>query len=226
MDVSRVGSRESLHGRKEKNSRTSSKKQSNPLSSRLYGIDWNRHYPCEIGKTGVIASYSSYEDCVDFLGKHFSLLDSENQFNFPTLPDGQKEAKARYYKEVGDFFEFRFKNQLIGSFVGTPIDWSSYYIRACAIEKNFHNLGIYQGFILKILPILSSHSIARVEVDLSTANLPCVHLFNKLKFNVTSLTSSDRWGTTLRMTKFLDKDREKQYLHRHCHGSCPQIIED
>jgi len=53
--------------------------------------------------------------------------------------------------------------------------------------------------------------VKRMEVDTSPANRPMVRLLSNQGFIVTSTSSSERWGLSLRFTKFLDDEAERIY---------------
>lgn len=83
--------------------------------------------------------------------------------------------------------------------------------------------GNYQKLLLHLLHVLSTHGVERVEGDVAPSNLGHIHVLNKLQFNITGFSISDRWGTMLHFTKFLRKETESLFLNQFCHGVKPQL---
>ncbi len=131
-------------------------------------------------------------------------------------------AKQRYYQEMADCFMF-YKGELCYAvFIGTPTDWSSYYLRYAAFIKDFRNGGRFQQLVSHFIHILKANSVVRIETDIAPSNLANIHLFNKLQFNITGITLSERWGALVHFTKILDLTAEKVFLDQFCVGTRPQ----
>lgn len=190
-------------------------------STRIYRIDWNKYFPHKIESTPLTITRGNYDLAVEFMKLHFKEIHQVSD-DEKFLPEDYSESKRRYYKEFGDFFFFRDNDHLVGFFVGTLLDWSSYYIRNCSILPSFQNKKIYQNMISRLLDGLGENNVDRVEVDVSPSNLAAIHIFNKLKFNVTGTTLSERWGSNVKFTKFLNHKNETVFLDQFCYGVRPQ----
>lgn len=227
MDASNFAESISIDNRDDiletKRTRKSSRQKNLPFSTRVYGIEWDKYFPKKFTSSRVSVHHSNFESCAQFLSANYSQLDSSNEYDFKPIYDGSDAAKANYYKELGDFFEFRSEGELIGSFIGTPIDWSSYYLRAVIFTEKNRDKKVFQEFMLYFLDVLRQNGIARAEGDVSSSNLINVHVLNKLKFNITGISVTERWGTFIKFTKFLNPTNEKRFLNRFCHGIRPQL---
>jgi hypothetical protein len=199
-----------------------SERRSRSLSSMLWGIDWAEHLPLEI-VSGVHVVQSTYEASAPFIREHYRTIFEENAASpFATRLTGQKE---RYYRVAGDFFEFKDENETVGLLVGTPIDWSSYYIRTAAALPRYQGKKIIQRFFPKMFDILRNAGIERVEADTSPSNMATLHLLTRLRFNPTGTLLSDRFGATMHFTRFLDEASENVFLRQFCTGVGYQLRE-
>ena len=194
-----------------------------PLSTQLFGIDWNKYFPYEIPNSPLVLKYSSYEESFDFLANNFAKIDDGNEISFPVVQDGTPEAKKRFYQTAGDFISCYDGDKLVGAFVGNPVDWSSYYFRGAYVLGEYRKYKAFRSWITQVLNILSTHNVNRAFVEVASSNLICVHTFNKLGFNVTGTRVSERWGSLLYFAKFLNTDSERLFLDRHCVGIRPQL---
>jgi N-acetylglutamate synthase-like GNAT family acetyltransferase len=196
--------------------------KSDSLSKTLFGVDWYKYFPHKI-KADVIVRVSSFNEVSNFLKVNYDQIFEVDRSIERFYSKDSSESKRRYYEACGDFFTFNQNGKIVATFVGNPIDWSSYYLRNIAVSPDYQGGGLYQGFLEHLLPVLRNHRIDRVETEVSPSNLVSVHLLNKLKFNVTGFTTSERWGAVTRMTKFLNPECEQVYLDSFCSGIRPQL---
>lgn len=196
--------------------------QSNSFSSRLYGINWQEHFPKQLNEE-ISVRLGSWDEASTFYQDHSREIYQEDKYPNDFLANESHSSKERYYKEMGDFFLFCQGKDVVGVFVCNPIDWSSYYLRNCSILPSFQGKKIYQKFINHLLEVLHKHKLHRLEVDISPANLTQVHIHNKFQFNVTGQWITERWGALLHLTKFLARKPETVFLKQFCHGIRPQI---
>jgi hypothetical protein len=186
------------------------------LSRRLYGIDWSSHLPMEVSD-GVQACESSFEASLPFVREHYAAIFEEDGASpFSTSRVGTQ--KERYYRLAGDFFEFKEGPRTIGLFVGTPVDWSTYYIRSAAMLPECAGGRVASGFLGRLLEILRGFGIERVEADASPSNFATMSILTRLSFNVTGTVLTDRWGAHVRFTRFLDPESEQIFLNQFCSG--------
>src|SRR4051794_30418770 len=96
------------------------------LSQQLYDIRWDDYFPWTF--EGHEARVATPQICYDFMQRHsqqFQELDPNTGF----LAEMNNRRREKYYEIAGDFFSFHLDNQMIGFFIGTPTDWSTYYFR-------------------------------------------------------------------------------------------------
>lgn len=186
------------------------------LSAQFWGIDWNRHFPIVL-QAGVAVQVSTYEAVLPFIRDHYNAIfheDGSSPFSTTRLD----EKKARYYRLAGDFFEIKESERTIGLVVGTPVDWSTYYIRSAAVLPEFQCRQFVKSVLGNLFTALAAVGVARVEADTSPSNLRAVHLLTSLAFNISGSVLSDRWGAQVRFTRFLDSQAEGVFLHQFCTG--------
>src|SRR4051812_6212087 len=176
------------------------------LSYRLYGLDWRKHFPVILNGGEIEVRYGTPQVGLEFYKSHYSeIFNPEGQV--AVLNPKTEKAKLNYYKEAGDFFEFYYKQQLIGIFVGTPIDWSSYYFRNIAILPGHQGKRIGSQVEAYLIEVLKKYPIERIEGDVSATNARHMQILSKLNFIVTGVKFSDRWGGLIQLTRFLSEEQ-------------------
>lgn len=198
------------------------------LSERLYGIEWEDHFPLPLqsGESSDRVEVASYDRAMEFVRQHHDRIFQQDLWNSPFRSAGDPEARERYYRESADCFLFidgQSGDKPYGVYLGTPVDWSTYYLRYCAVFPEYQQGGRVQALLEHLLSVFRGAGLERVEVEISPSNLVNLHLFNKHKFNITGMQLSDRWGAVVRMTRFLSRDSESSFLDQFCYGIRPQL---
>lgn len=193
-----------------------------PLSALFWGLDWNRHLPVTLTADGIDAHVSSYDRSLPFVREHYRAIFHE-QGDGPFSTSHLDDQKARYYRLAGDFFEIKQRDRTVGLVVGTPIDWSTYYVRSAAVVPEFQSRQLGSRLLRTMFPHLAAAGVERVEADTSPSNLCVIQLLTRLKFNITGSVLSDRWGAQVRLTKFLDSRGEDVFLQQFCMGVVYQL---
>jgi ribosomal protein S18 acetylase RimI-like enzyme len=190
------------------------------LSKTLWGIDWSEHLPLRI-RDDIVAHASTFEQSLPFVRDNYRAIFHEDaQSPFSTTRVNAK--KERYYRLAGDFFEFKDGDKTVGLLVGTPVDWSTYYIRSAAVLPEYSGRGILQRYMPAFFSVLRAAGIERVEADTQPSNLATMHILTRLSFNVTGTSLSERWGAQVHLTRFLDEGCEDVFLKQFCAGAKPQ----
>jgi len=91
------------------------------------------------------------------------------------------------------------------------LDWSTYYWRVATILPEYRQRNLVASLAEPLYARFREAGVKRMEVDTSPANRPMVRLLSNQGFIVTSTSSSERWGLSLRFTKFLDDEAERIY---------------
>ncbi len=193
------------------------------LSSSIWNINWNDYFPFNINQKGFVAEYSTHEEFSAFAKVHFARVFRQDSYQTSFLWSESGTAKTRYYKEAGDFFVFKMNQKTIGGFVGTPIDWSSYYLRSFALLPEYEGHQILSLFLKHLFKCLEEVGVERIEGDTSPSNLTIIQILTRLRFNITGMTLSERWGSQLRLSKFLSTKHEQVFLDQFCFGARPQL---
>jgi N-acetylglutamate synthase-like GNAT family acetyltransferase len=195
------------------------------LSQRLWGIDWQNELPIAVTQDGrVRAEFSTLVESLPFINAHYRSIFEHNAAS-PFQAAGLTDAKATYYREVADFFEFKCDGRTVGLLIGTPVDWSSYYLRSAAVLPEVQGKKIIQRFLPLLFERLRVAGVERIEADTSPSNMATLHLLTRLRFNVTGTALTERWGANVHFTKFLSDDGENIFLRQYCSGVTYQLRE-
>lgn len=192
------------------------------LSELFWNLDWARFFPIVLTEDGITAHSSSYDGMLPFILEHYKAIfheDANSAFSTTRL----NAQKADYYRLAGDFFELREGERTIGLVVGTPVDWSTYYIRSAAVLPEFQCRNLVKTMLRFLFAQLAAAGVERVEADTSPSNLRVVHLLTSLDFNITGSALSDRWGAQVRFTRFLEAKSEDVFLRQFCTGVVYQL---
>ncbi len=196
-------------------------------SQMLYGIDWNNHFPITLnsknGNTSPLRiARSSAREVFDFYGKHYDEIFLRSGHPHPFFVEPMNEQRLRYYEIMGDFLAYFDGDQIVGVFVGNPLDWSTYYLRTSGLLPSHQGQGFTGAMLDVLFPVLRSHGVLRAEVDVAPGNYVEIEYMSKRGFRPTGYHSSDRWGTLLRLCKYLDTRCEETFLNQLCDG--PRLI--
>lgn len=203
---------------------TDSRRRTPLLSELLWNLRWEEHLPERVTQDGVMVVHSDFERALPFIVAHYAEIFQDDPSS-PFASAKLDEAKARYYRAAGDFFEFVHAGRTVGLLVGTPVDWSTYYIRSAASLREYQGKKMIQRFFPKMFALLKSAGVERVEAHTSPSNMATLHLLTRLRFNVTGSVLSERWGAHVHFTRFLDDDRERTFLDQFCTGVRYQLRE-
>ncbi len=192
------------------------------LSVALWGTPWSANFPVQLSDTTVTVETGTYEEVAEFSRAHYREIYENDPATSPFLLAEEAPAKEEYYSRNGDFFLFKDEGRVVGFFVGTPIDWGSYYLRNASLLPRYQGKKLYQKFLVYFLECLAARGIKRAEGDVAPSNLGHIHVLNKLAFNISGFNISERWGALVHFTRFLDETHEQRFLDQFCWGVKPQ----
>lgn len=191
------------------------------MSERLWGLDWRKVLPWQIGEVAI--EWGSYDDILAFLHEHGARLADGPEGRF--LVEEVTEAKRRFFADADVFVMRHVSGRVVGFWAGHPSDWSSYYARAMNILPEFREGRLASELSRRISETLARTEVARIEVDTSIANIPMTRLLHGLGFHVTGSSNSERWGAMLRFTKFLREEAaetfSRQFVYVPSYGRNP-----
>lgn len=196
----------------------------NSFSTRIYGIEWSQYLPLQLSEDEYVF-LADFATASQFIKTNHTSIFELDQWGNPFYNEENNETKKRYYAEMADSFIFCKGTEIYGIIIGTPVDWSSYYLRYGAFKKEFRNGGRTQKFVSYLIQILKQNSINRIETDIAPSNFANIHVFSKLQFNINGMTLSERWGALIHFTKILNPNAEKVFLDQFCVGSRSQLNE-
>lgn len=183
------------------------------LSATLWGLDLSQGLPRVLSQDGIIATPGDLTRVRTFIAEEFPSFGEESLGATPS--ETIIDAKRWYLRSACDAIELRHEGRTIGVLVGAPEDWSSYYVRVCAVLQTYQRPGLVRRFLRECLfDLLARHHVERVTADASPANLAVARWFSEMHFHVTGHQLSDRWGPLVRYTKFLDPACEAAFLRR------------
>ena len=195
------------------------------LSRTLWDLDWAAHLPHRLTEDGVTVFWSSFDEALPFIRDHYAEIFHEGDGEAPFATREGGAAKARYYRAAGDFFEIKHEGRTVGLLIGTPVDWSTYYLRSAAAIPEYQGRKVCHRFFPRLFELLKGAGVHRVEADTSPANMATMHLLTRMRFNVTGTLMTERWGAHVHLTKFLDEDAESTFLRHYCSGVKYQLRE-
>lgn len=187
-----------------------------PLSKRWWDLDWASAMPWECG--GVTVRYGTMDDALPFIQGHYGAIFGEADDRF--LSDPMCPRKVRFYREA-DVFLIEDAGVIVGLQIATPTDWSTYYVRTLAILPAYRGRGVLEAMTERIAELLIAAGVERMEGELAPNNGACVIAQTRLGYVVTGTTATERWGTMVRLTKFLQEDASRVFHRQFCGGAWP-----
>lgn len=172
------------------------------MSERILGLDWATVLPWTIDDVRV--QLSSFDEALPFITEHGVALFGAGNESF--LREPMTEAKRRFCAEMDTFLLFK-DGAPIGYWAGHPSDWTTYYARSMAILPAFRQSRVASELSRRVAETLAERTeVRRAEVDTSVANTAMTKILLGLGFVATSTFASERWGLTVRFTKFIDQE--------------------
>jgi GNAT superfamily N-acetyltransferase len=191
------------------------------MSERWFGLDWREHLPWEF--CGVRIEYGEMADVMPFIEEHFpKMFGREDQDGW--LADPMSRNKLRFYDDA-DVFVVRDGEKLVGLEIAHPTDWSTYYLRSHALLPAYRGRGIMAELMKRRVAVLASVGVQRMEGDVVPANVAQMIAHTRIGGVVTGTLNSDRWGTVIRLTKYIDPDADEVFRKQFCCGTWPPCRE-
>jgi ribosomal protein S18 acetylase RimI-like enzyme len=187
------------------------------LSQRWWGLDWAATMPWSCG--GLSVGYGGLDDALPFIREHYGAIFGDADTRF--LADPMCERKERFYRDA-DVFLIRDGATCVGLQIAHPTDWSSYYVRSLAILPAYRGRGVLDAMTERMVEALAAVGVERLEGELSPNNGACVIAQTRLGYVVTGMHASERWGTMVRLTRFLQEDASRVFRRQFCGGAWPE----
>src|SRR5579859_6841322 len=92
-----------------------------PLSRRLWDLDWNAHFPLHVDD--VTIDYADDEAAWSFIRSQYPALFGSSQGRF--FQESLTDAKRRFWRET-DVFLFHTGTHNVGLTIAHPTDWATY----------------------------------------------------------------------------------------------------
>ena len=185
----------------------------------VLGFSWENFFPYKFQDIPFKVKISNLEIFKTFAQSNFKDIFKQDLKNSPFIWFEESLSKNRYYERSGDFFSFHEEksDHMVGVFVGTLSDWSTYYLRNVAILPEFQGQKIFQCFLEYFVDCLEDAGVDRVEGEISVSNLINIHNLIKLGFFVSGQVLTERWGAMVRLVKYLNMKHEHVFLSQFSH---------
>lgn len=150
------------------------------------------------------------------MGAHYGAIFGDSAGRFESEP---LSVAKRAFLERSDAFLFWHEDRAVGLLMGNPVDWSTYYWRTVAFLPAYRGRGLLAAALEATDRHLAAHGVARVEGETAPNNYAQLRLLLRLGYVVTGSTESDRFGSMLRLTKFLAPGPRETFERQFCRGA-------
>jgi GNAT superfamily N-acetyltransferase len=163
------------------------------------------------------------DDVMPFIKERFAALfwrEGEDGW----LRDDMSPAKLRFYEDA-DVFLVRDGDALVGLEIAHPTDWSTYYLRTHVLLPAYRGRGIMAELMRRRAAVLAGVGVQRIEGDVIPTNVAQMIAHTKIGAIVTGTSNTDRWGTLVRLTKYIEPTAEAVFHDQFCCGKWPRCHE-
>lgn len=184
------------------------------LSYDIFGITWNSHLPFELN-CGARLEAVTLQGTVEFVAANYPSIFGSSEADRRFLDEAQTPAKTRFLR-MSDRFVFRDGARAVGLLVGHPLDWSTYYWRSVAILPDYQGRGLLAAAASQTDNVMRSSGITRLEAEVAPNNHRQLRLLSRLGYFVIGSMNSERWGSVLRLTKYLVPEAQERFVTQFC----------
>lgn len=184
-----------------------------PTSLQLWGLDWRAVLPWSFDD--VVVDAGTFAEATPFVEEHYAAIFRAAGADTRFLGDPMTPAKRRF-SDAMDVFLMRHDGRVVGTLMAHPLDWSSYYMRSAAILPAYRDRRVLTRLVEAMYAPLSAAGVERMEGEVSPTNLPMMRMLVGLGWVVNATVNSERWGTMVRLAKFLRDDAEATFSERFC----------
>jgi len=186
---------------------TSTKKFS--LTQNLWNLDWKNYLPFQVGEYSF--NLSSYEEFCELRSKEGSFLITSENVRTNLLEETSLYSKEKFLENHCDIFSMKKGEEVVGICICNVLDWSSYYVRYLFVaeEHRFHNLNNHFSEFLE--RTCSKHGVDKLVCEVSPANTKQVSRLSRIGWTPTGSSLSERFGSHILMTKFLNKNAQRVF---------------
>ncbi len=188
------------------------------MSRRWFGLDWEELLPWDLG--GVVVEHGELDEALRFATRYYPTI-FRGRPDQRFLQDPMTRCKRRFYQEA-DVFLLREGSEPVGLQIGHPSDWSSYYIRTVALLPRVRGRGLIAELTGRMVEPLRRAGFQRMEGDIPPANAANLTAQTRLGYVATGMVNTERWGSMVRLTKYLTEDADEAFRKQFCSGSWPR----
>ena len=193
------------------------KKQSYKTVSEKADVLRSKYFPLKISSK-VTCHATTREEVFTFVNKHFDSVFKDTFKNKVKIKKNSPEwfglelTSAEYKKIHTEYFVFKKEGKIVGWFMGQLEDFETFYMRNTGVIPKHQNNGIYKAFLTHLLKYLKELGYQKVSSQHSPDNARMFSLKMNNGFIIVGTENHDRWGTLVKMVRFLDLKRQKVYL--------------
>lgn len=186
-----------------------------PVSEKVLKVR-QRYFPFKIGKN-ITCEVCSREDLISFMDKNFEKVfpDIFNpKINFKKNSEewlGFMSTALEYRKLHSEYFLFKESGKIIGWSQGEMEDFETFYMRNTGILPKHQMKNIYSSFLTQFLLYLKELGYQRVSSNHAYGNQQIINSKMKQGFVIVGTEIHDRWGNMVKLVKYLNPKREKQF---------------
>lgn len=187
------------------------------LSRDILEIDWCAHVPW-VMDGGIRLELATLHETLEFMRLYYGTIFGADGTDHRFFAETLTPAKVRFL-EASDRFAFREGTRTVGLLVGQPLDWSTYYWRTVAFVPEHQGRGLLSAALERTDAVMRDAGVVRVEGEAAPNNQRQLRLLIRLGYCVTGSVNSERWGTLLRLTRFLAPQAQECFVGQFCRNS-------
>ncbi len=180
-------------------------------SMRYWGLDWTKVLPWTLD--GISVESSRFDVVGPFLREHHNQIFGGDDGRF--LAEAMSPAKLQFCNEA-DVFAFRHDGRLVGGSICHPSDWSTYYQRLAGLLPDYQGNSVLADFTRALAEPLAKVGVQRIEAEACATNTHVMRALMRIGYVPTGTTATERWGTLVRLTKFISADAATVFERQLC----------
>jgi hypothetical protein len=184
------------------------------LSREIFGIDWDAHLPLDL-EGGIQLELATLDEALAFAATHYAAIFGSSASDHRFFAEAHTPARERFLR-MSDRFVFREGSRVVGLLIGQPTDWSTYYWRSVALLPERQGRGLLAAALARTDAVMRESGVVRIEGETAPNNYRQLRLLLRLGYCVTGSVNSERWGTMLRLTKYLEPSAEQCFTNQFC----------
>jgi len=183
------------------------------------------YFPLDLGE-GYLVSPSDEGTVRGFLAQNFGVVFPQPNDAGPSqtllvakereMIIGELMGMTGYKNLHAEHFLFTHNGEPVGWSVGETMDFMTYYMRNTGILPSHQKKGIYSKFLDVFSKYIEEIGYERLTSQHKPDNTEMLITKLRAGFVITGMDLDERWGSLVRLTKFLKSDRDDAF--KRCFG--------